>query len=71
MKDISNNARIPMSDAAARYGVCVRTIERWAADPELEFPQPFYIRRRRYIRLGDLQAWEDLQPDLLGRRKAN
>ena len=71
MKDISENNRIPMSDAAARYGVCVRTIERWAADPELGFPQPLYIRRRRYIRAGDLQAWEELQPDRLVRREIN
>jgi hypothetical protein len=61
-----NNARIPMRDVAARYHVHVRTIERWIDDPALSFPQPIYIRRRRYIKAGDLQAWEELQPDRLG-----
>ena len=68
---IGDNSRIPMRDLAARYGVHVRTIERWMADPELGFPQPLYIRRRRYIRASDLQAWEELRPDQLGRREPN
>lgn len=37
---------------------------RWLRDPELGFPQPIYIRKRRYWQLGTLEAWErarDLQ----------
>ena len=69
MERLSNSARIPMRDVAARYGVHVRTIERWIEDPVLSFPQPIYIRRRRYIKAGDLQTWEEIQPDPLGRGK--
>ena len=68
---IGHNNRIPMRDLAARYGVHVRTIERWIGDPKLGFPQPLYIRKRRYIRASDLQAWEELQPDRLGRAEVN
>jgi len=28
---------------AARYGRCVRTLNRWLADPELNFPKPDII----------------------------
>ena len=62
MNQLSNNARIPMRDVAARYRVHVRTIERWIEDQDLGFPKPIYIRRRRYIKAGDLKAWEELQP---------
>lgn len=63
-----SNARIPMRDVAARYHVHVRTIERWVEDPTLKFPKPLYIRRRRYIKAGDLRAWEEIQPDLTARK---
>ena len=57
-----------MRDVAARYHVHVRTIERWVEDPALEFPKPLYIRRRRYIKAGDLMAWEEIQPDPFARK---
>ena len=63
----SNHTRIPVPKVAERYGVHVRTIERWIEDPELQFPRPVYIRRRRYIKADELRAWEELQPDGLGR----
>jgi hypothetical protein len=28
---------------ADRYGVTTKTVDRWAADPKLGFPQPIYI----------------------------
>lgn len=31
---------------------------RWLRDPKLNFPQPIYIRRRRYWTLEQLEAWE-------------
>jgi hypothetical protein len=37
-------------------------------DPALGFPLPLYIRRRRYIKAGDLRAWEEIQPDLFARK---
>jgi hypothetical protein len=61
MKNIGDDARIPISDVAARYGRHVRTLERWIDDPSVAFPKPVYIRRQRYIRAGDLKAWEESQ----------
>ena len=63
MRDIGNDARIPLAAVAARYGRHVRTIERWIDDPRVGFPKPLYIRRLRYIRATDLKAWEDSQQD--------
>jgi predicted DNA-binding transcriptional regulator AlpA len=34
------------------------TVWRWLHDPYLGFPQPIYLGKRRYWRLGDLEAWE-------------
>jgi hypothetical protein len=42
----------------ARYHVVDRTLDRWIADPALNFPRPLIINRRRYFRQSDLQAWE-------------
>lgn len=49
---------LPATPVRARYGVSSMTIFRWLADPTLGFPQPLRIRRRRYWRLADLQAFE-------------
>jgi predicted DNA-binding transcriptional regulator AlpA len=42
-----------------RYNeVSSRTIDRWIRDPDLAFPQPTMINRRRFWRLGELRQWE-------------
>ena len=38
------------------------TIHRWLADPELQFPRPFYLGRFRFWRIAELEAWEAKQP---------
>lgn len=43
-----------MSSVAERYGVVVRTIERWIKDPALGFPKPIYIRRHRYFNTAEI-----------------
>jgi hypothetical protein len=53
-----SSARLPTGDVAARYGVTPRSIDRWRKDPELAFPQPIYIRDRKYWSLGELERWE-------------
>ena len=42
----------------ARYDVVDRTIDRWLADPKLNFPKPLKINARRYWRLSEVLAWE-------------
>jgi hypothetical protein len=53
-------ARVLLSDrqVADRYGVVVRTLERWDLDPAMKFPPPIRINRRRYREVAALEAWE-------------
>ncbi|MCK1402775.1 transcriptional regulator [Bradyrhizobium sp. 4] len=42
-----------------RYGdISDMTLFRWLRDPELAFPQPEYIRGRRFWRLHALEAYD-------------
>lgn len=42
-----------------RYGgISDMSLWRWLADPDLEFPQPERIRKRRYWRASRLDAWD-------------
>ncbi|CAN7173788.1 helix-turn-helix transcriptional regulator [Mesorhizobium caraganae] len=41
-----------------RYNITDMTLWRWLKDPELAFPQPTVINRRRYFLEADLSAWE-------------
>lgn len=40
-------------------GVSDMTLWRWLHDPELDFPKPVYISRRRYWREADVIEWLD------------
>ncbi|MCI0348840.1 MAG: hypothetical protein L0Z53_05385, partial [Acidobacteriales bacterium] len=43
----------------ARYGgISDMSLWRWLHDEQLAFPQPLVISKRRYWRLGELEAWE-------------
>jgi hypothetical protein len=43
---------------AERYDVTVRTLERWDGKPDLGFPPPVYIRRRRFRVIEKLDEWD-------------
>jgi hypothetical protein len=43
---------------AQRYNVCVKTISRWQARPELGFPAPRLINKRYYWSEESLAEWE-------------
>jgi hypothetical protein len=49
---------IKRRDTARRYGVSVRTIERWEADPELNFPKSRIVNGRRYDNAEALKKWD-------------
>ena len=49
---------IPDRLVAERYDVTVRTLERWDVTPDLEFPKPIYIRRRRFRAASALDQWD-------------
>ena len=50
--------QLPATAVAARYGVAVRTIDRWLANPHLSFPEPVTINSRRYWWLSRLRSWD-------------
>lgn len=49
---------VPTRLVCDRYHVSDRTIDRWISKPELGFPQPIIINKRRYFREQQLQLWE-------------
>jgi hypothetical protein len=50
--------RIPRRKTAKRYGVSVRTVERWEADPKLHFPKSTILNGRRYDDVDELDVWD-------------
>jgi hypothetical protein len=49
---------IPDAQVAKRYGVTLMTIWRWDQDPELNFPGPVRIRKRKYRDAEELDAFD-------------
>lgn len=44
-------------------GISSMTLWRWISNPDLNFPKPIYIARRRFWREADIAAWLDSQAD--------
>ena len=44
-------------------GISAMTLHRWLNNPDLNFPKPQYIGRRRYWREADIVAWLDAQTE--------
>ena len=42
-------------------GVSDMSIWRWLNDPDMSFPKPIYIQKRRYWRAAELGAWIEAQ----------
>ncbi len=55
---LSPSIRLPTVKVAARYDVVPRTIERWQANPALNFPKPLIVNGRKYWALEALESWE-------------
>lgn len=49
---------LPARLVAARYAMNIRSLDRWAEDDRLNFPQPVYLGRMRFWKVADLEAWE-------------
>jgi hypothetical protein len=69
LESLPPGTRIPLVAYARRCGRSIRTIDRWIADPAVEFPPLRYIRGRRYVTAGDALEWERRLPDLLAANK--
>lgn len=56
--DCNPNRRIPAASVCDLCGgVSDMTLWRWLNDPDLDFPKPIYIGRRRYWREAEILAW--------------
>lgn len=49
---------LPTRLVLARYHIVDRTLDRWLADPALEFPRPLVVNKRRFFRERELVDWE-------------
>jgi predicted DNA-binding transcriptional regulator AlpA len=50
---------LPTRAVMARYDVSGRTIDRWVADPTLNFPQPLRINRKRFFYEHELEEFDE------------
>jgi predicted DNA-binding transcriptional regulator AlpA len=50
---------IPAPAVLKRHGISAMTLWRWLHDDKLGFPRPIDIRRRRFFRLAEIEAWEN------------
>jgi hypothetical protein len=61
MSTIQSNVtgrKLPTRLVCERYGVCDRTIARWQANPDLNFPKPVVINNRKYFDDDEMTAWD-------------
>jgi predicted DNA-binding transcriptional regulator AlpA len=49
---------LPTRAVMERYQVSDRSIDRWVADPNLGFPQPLKINRKRFFYEHELDAFD-------------
>lgn len=42
-------------------GISDMTLWRWIQDPEMGFPRPIYINKRRYFRLAEIREFKQRQ----------
>jgi predicted DNA-binding transcriptional regulator AlpA len=62
LQSTAGETRLTGPQVRARFGnISDMTLWRWLQDPELGFPEPLIIQRRRYWRLADIEAWERAQ----------
>jgi hypothetical protein len=48
----------PTRQTARRYGVSLKTIERWRKSPQLGFPEPVHINGHNYDRIDALDEFD-------------
>ena len=59
--DTNTNRKLPDRQVCKRYQVVPRTLARWDANPDLNFPKPLLINGRKYRDEAELDAWDRAQ----------
>jgi DNA-binding transcriptional MerR regulator len=54
----TSGRKLPTRYVRERYGVTTRTISRWERDPDLNFPKPDVINKRKYYDEDRLTDWD-------------
>jgi hypothetical protein len=49
---------VPNSEVKDEFGVCYQTIRRWERDPDLNYPEPVWIKNRKYQSRRKLEAFK-------------
>lgn len=49
---------LSVKEVAARFGVSVPSVWRWAKAPDIDFPKPIHIVNMTKWRLSDIEAFE-------------
>ncbi|GLQ78077.1 hypothetical protein GCM10007881_15930 [Mesorhizobium huakuii] len=52
------NSYLTARQVLGRYHISDMSLHRWLNNPDLAFPRPMVINRRRYFLETDLVAWE-------------
>lgn len=53
---------LSLAAVAKRFGdLNPRTVKRWLLDPDLGFPKPLVVGKRRFFKLKELEKWEKKQ----------
>jgi predicted DNA-binding transcriptional regulator AlpA len=52
---------LPTRQVCERYGISDRTLARWERDPDLRFPQPMTINKRKFYSENALTAFDRAQ----------
>jgi hypothetical protein len=69
--DNDSGPLVPARDVLKRYSIVDRTLDRWLAHPELRFPRPLVVNKRRYFRERALTEWERQQARSIARSGAH
>jgi hypothetical protein len=56
--DRVDSAYLPAPLVWKRYGITPMTGWRWERDPDIDFPLPMVVNRRKFYLVSDLEAWE-------------
>jgi hypothetical protein len=56
---LDDDALIPDPAIAEDLGITLRSLSDWDRDPNLGFPAPIRIRRRKYRRAGDYRKFKE------------
>jgi predicted DNA-binding transcriptional regulator AlpA len=54
----TSSVYLPAKAVCDRYQITDRTLDRWLADPAMEFPRPMRVNNRRYFADAALVRWE-------------